>query len=296
MAYLPKLKPAVGNQLGGMPERRPVEVSAAVSAAFNWQIPIAYNGKNKDVSAQDGTPSRVRFRPDGLIMYVFGSLNKTIYQYALSIAWDVSSAVYDSKSKLVTDQDASPISMFFSIDGSKMYVSGAGNDTIYQYALSTDWDVSTATYDSKSKLVSGEDTTPLDLHLTDDGLRMFMFGDATQFVYQYTLSTAWDVSTATYDSKSKSLTDISSDGKSMAFSPDISKMYMMKDADDSVYQYTLSTPGDISTASYDSGLFFHAGDEDTEPTGITFSKDGAQMYVTGQTTDSVYQYDIGSYT
>lgn len=42
-------------------------------------------------------------------------------------------------------------------------------------------------------------------------------------------------------------------------------------------QYTLSTPWDISTASFDSVTFSVAGQE-TIPTGIAFKNDGTKMY------------------
>lgn len=50
-------------------------------------------------------------------------------------AWDVSTASYASKSFSVASQDDAPTAVAFNNDGTKMYICGATNDTIYQYSL-----------------------------------------------------------------------------------------------------------------------------------------------------------------
>ena len=42
---------------------------------------------------------------------------------------------YDSVSKSVTTQDNTPLGLFFKPDGTKMYVMGYTNNTVYQYSL-----------------------------------------------------------------------------------------------------------------------------------------------------------------
>ncbi|GAH44234.1 unnamed protein product, partial [marine sediment metagenome] len=68
--------------------------------------------------------------------------------------WECGTAVYDNKSKLVSDEETVPIGVFFKPDGLKMYVVGTSADSVLQYALSTAWDVSTAIYEDKATLVS----------------------------------------------------------------------------------------------------------------------------------------------
>jgi DNA-binding beta-propeller fold protein YncE len=68
-------------------------------------------------------------------MYIVGTFKKTVYQYTLNTAWDVSTASYASKSFSVAGQETNPKSVFFNPDGTKMYIVGATNDTIYQYTL-----------------------------------------------------------------------------------------------------------------------------------------------------------------
>jgi hypothetical protein len=89
--------------------------------------------------------------------------------------------------------------VFFKSDGTTMYMVGNGHDTVYQYTLSTAWDVSTAIYASKSLSVGAQDASPTGVFFKPDGTTMYIISDSTDRVYQYTLFTTWNytaVSTA----------------------------------------------------------------------------------------------------
>ena len=152
-----------------------------------WDISTAsYDNKSFSVGSQDATPAGLFFKPDGTKMYITGYQKDVVFQYSLSTARDVSTASYDSKSFSVSSQDTSAWCLFFKSDGTKMYVSGRGSDRVYQYSLSTAWDVSTASYDSKSFGVSSQATNHYSLFFKSDGTKMYIAGDGP--IYQYSLS------------------------------------------------------------------------------------------------------------
>jgi len=157
----------------------------------------------------------------------------------MATEWDVSTATYADKSVSVTSQDIYPHGVTFSSDGTKMYIMGNNTDTVYQYTLSTAWDVSTATYADKSVSVTLQDTYPTGVTFSSNGSKMYVVGTDTDTVYQYTLSTAWDVSTATYANKSVSVSAQDTSPTGVTFSSDGTKMYVVGVATDTVYQYTL---------------------------------------------------------
>ena len=249
----------------------------------------SYASKSFSVNSQEAFPGALAFSGDGTKMYALGTTNNTVYQYTLSTAWDVSTAAYASKSFSVNSQDTGPNGLTFNLDGTKMYVVGITNDKVFQYTLSTAWDVSTATYDSKSLTVSSEDTVPLGVALSLDGTKLYIMGNAGDSVDQYTLTTAWDVSTGSYASKSFSVTSQETDPNDLAFSRDGSIMYIVGPASDAVYQYTLSTPWDVSTAVYASKSL-SVSSEENAPKAVAVSGDGTKVYVLGTTNDTVYQY------
>ena len=78
-------------------------------------------------------------------MYVTGTTNDAVNEYDLSTAWDISTASY-SQNFSVVSQDTLSNDVFFKPDGTAMYIVGGVSDNIFEYSLSTAWDVSTASY------------------------------------------------------------------------------------------------------------------------------------------------------
>jgi sugar lactone lactonase YvrE len=216
-----------------------------LSTAFDVST-ATYMSKNISVANTstagpgDTDPRDVQFHPEGHTMYIVGIDRDTVYQYSLSRAWDVSTATYASKNKDISAQDTNPQSLAFSDDGSKMYILGSTNDRIFQYTLSTPWDVSTATYASKFLSVAAQENSPLAMVFSVDGKKVLVIGSTNDTVYQYTLSTAWDVSTATYDNKSLNIGAQESTPHGIALSIDQKKMFIVGTATDIVYTYQRS--------------------------------------------------------
>jgi hypothetical protein len=162
-----------------------------------WDITTATFVTVFSTSGQDTAPQDIFFKPDGLTMFVLGGTNDTVFQYTLSTAWDISTASYASKSFSVTTQETAPLGLWFKTDGLSMYVVGSTSDTVFQYTLSTAWDVSTASYASISYSVAAQDTSPVQVNLSADGTKMWVLGSTGDDIWEYALGTAWDVSTAT---------------------------------------------------------------------------------------------------
>jgi hypothetical protein len=165
------------------------------------------------------------------------------------------------------------------------------SDSVYQYTLGTGFDLSTASYDSVSLDVSGQDSGPTGIFFNDFGTKMFMVGSANASVYQYTLGTGFDLSSASYDSVSFDVSGQDSLPQGIYFNSTGSRMLMAGRSTDSVYQYTLSTGFNLSTALYDS-VNFSVSNEDNDPRGIFFNPTGTKMFMVGNNSDSVYEYNL----
>ena len=205
-----------------------------------------YNGKGVDVDSEDGDVSGLFIKPDGLTLYIAGQTNDNIYQYALTTAWDISTATYDSKTFSVSSQDANPLNLSFKSDGTKMYVLGGSNSRVFQYSLSTAWDVSTASYDSVSFNPTSQASTPRGFDFKDDGTKIYQAAASNDTIYQYSLSTAWDLSTASYDSVSFYPSDAMSSGFPAGLRFGNSGKVLFISNGSNVYKYTLSTGYDLS--------------------------------------------------
>jgi len=160
------------------------------------------------------------------------------------------------------------------------------------------YDLANAAYGNRYAQIDGQaSATPFDVQLSSDGTSMYVLDGDMEKVYQYTLSTAWDVSTASYASKSYTASAQMTSCANMRFSDDGTKMYLMGPSgavDAAVYQYTLSSAWDVSTASYASKTFNLTTQITNGPRGLCFADGGAKMYAGRGTTGIVYQYTLGT--
>jgi 6-phosphogluconolactonase (cycloisomerase 2 family) len=207
------------------------------SLSTPWKVDTANHfGVLESVGTQESSPLGMYIKPDGTKLYVFGTATDSIHQYTITTPWDISTSSYDSISFNVGSQDAVPLSLFFKSDGTKMYMTGATN-RVYQYSLSTPWEVNTASYDSVDFLIQ-EDSSVLDVIFKYDGSKMYMTGRTLDNIHQYSLSTAWDLSTVSYDSVSLDVGNLLSYPTAAYFKPDGTKLYIVGLTSDTVYQYS----------------------------------------------------------
>jgi DNA-binding beta-propeller fold protein YncE len=243
------------------------------------------------VQAEETNPQSVTFKPDGTEMYVLGTTGDDVNQYSVSTAWSVQSASYVRAFVVSGQTGTTPVKVQFKDDGTKMYVLSLTNDSIYQYSLSTAWNISTATYDSVSFSVTSQDTEPRGMFFGDSGTKLYIVGAITDNVYQYTLSSAWDLSTASYASKSFSVVSQEISPRTIFLGDSGSKMYVVGENADRVFQYNLSTPWDVSTASY-SNKNFSVIPYESAPQSVWFKDDGTKFFVVGTDNDIVWEFTI----
>jgi DNA-binding beta-propeller fold protein YncE len=206
--------------------------------------------------------------------------------------YDLANASYDSVSFSVASQETVPNNIGFNDDGTSMYIIGSVTDAIYQYTLSTAWDLSTASYASKSLSISGE-TTPRDFTFNNDGTKIYYVGSGTDTVYQYSLSTAYDISTASTDNKSLYVGSQAGTPTGIEFKSDGTKLYVCDGGTDTIYQYSLSTAFDVSTGSYDS-VSFSFSNQGTNTQSIFFTPNGTSLFVCDTANDAVYKYSLST--
>ena len=168
----------------------------ATSLVYEYDLPLPFDvisAVYNSVSYYPGSigqPQALTFNNDGTKMYVVGT--STVYQYSLSTAFDLSTASYDSVSFAAASQDSAIESVKFNSDGTKMYLAGTANNSVYQYSLSTAFDLSTTSYDSVSFSVSPIGAVPTGIAFNLDGSKMYITSNASNnnvgaeaTVYQY---------------------------------------------------------------------------------------------------------------
>lgn len=130
----------------------------------------------------------------------------------------------------------------------------------------------------KSFGVGGQEATPRGVFVGSSGTKMYITGESGDGVDQYTLSTAWDPSSATFD-KFLSLSEVLI-AKDLFLSSDGTQLYVVDDFYDRINQYNLTTAWDLTSTNYNHQSFSLGTSSTVQtPTGLTFSSDGVYMYV-----------------
>jgi DNA-binding beta-propeller fold protein YncE len=132
-----------------------------------------------------GSPFGLFFKPDGAKMYVVDQ-GGSVKEYNLSTPWNVSTASY-FQDHSVAAQESIPLDVFFKPGGAKMYVTGISGDDVNEYNLSIPWDVSTSSY-VQNFSVQTEESSPTGLFFKPDGMGMYVSGEASDNVNEYTVS------------------------------------------------------------------------------------------------------------
>jgi len=235
-------------------------------------------------------------------MYTIKPTVDTVYKYALSTAWDLSTAYYDD-GYYATSNNAK---VQFKSDGLKMFTFSGSTDRVYTFNLSEAWNIETAVATGNDLITSGVDTFVYSFTFNDDGTRLYIIGNTTHKVYSYTLSIPYDLSTAVVDASGSPLVNdsfdftsqLTGDAREIAFSTDGTKMYIMDDDATTVpvkiYQYTLSIAWDITSATYDGVSTSLMYSYDTSPQNLMFKADGTKLFMVGYNNFRVFQFSMST--
>ena len=127
---------------------------------------------------------------------------------------------------------------------------------------------------------------------SNDGAKMFVVGDDGNDINEYTLSTPFNVTTAAFANVTFSVLEQDEAPRGMAFSNDGAKMFVVGLAGDSIYEYALPAPFDVTAAAHVRS--FNVSSHDIFPEDMAFSNDGTKMFVVGDQGDAIHEYTLSS--
>ena len=138
----------------------------------------------------------VVFNNDGSKVYINDAAN--VVEYNLSENFNL--AEWDGevpKTFSFAGETGLAIGLVFNDDGTKMFMTGQteGEGFVYEYALGTAFDVTSATY-TDSFSVNAQDSLPMGINFNNDGTKMFVVGGDNHKIYEYSLSTGFDLNVA----------------------------------------------------------------------------------------------------
>lgn len=252
--------------------------------AVGWDLFEAVYKQEYSISTGPTTSEGMYIKPDGTKMFITDQRN--VYQYDLSTPWSVATASPAGNFSL-SSQSTDVEGLHFKPDGTIMYVP-ADPFYVYQYSLSTAWDVTTATF-STSLNIGGSTSNGVETcFFKPDGTKVYIARvSGTTSITEHNLSTAWDISTATFFQETSS---ISLTG-GIYIRPNGTELFTSLDGSSAtIAKYSLLTPWDISTASLSQNI--NIASRDNIPEDLFFRRDGKKMYVLGDQNNVVLEYDL----
>ena len=205
------------------------------------------------------------------------------------------SSFNDSKSVVTEEGTANGIA--FNPDGTKMYVVGFVGK-IFEYALSTPFTVSSASYSTGEDCdytSIGDTLRSQDLKFSSDGTAVFV-ASRDVGIFRFSLTTPYDVSTC--DVAGRETHTVKAQVRSIVFNGNGSKLFILNQIGTlyEVNEYSLSNPYNLNgmilskTATNFGGNFLR--DLDSFAQGLGFSHDGSKMFYTGNNQSKVHEFTL----
>ena len=232
------------------------------------------------------TPTAIALSDNGSYLFLLGNVDDKIYRHYLSTPWDISTATIAQPTTPFLSTDGTPTSLRFSPDGVYVFYLGVTTDRVYRSTLRTPWYTDNNAFGPISFFVGTQQSSPQGLAFSPDGTRMYVCGVpivTTSKVHQYSLTTAWDVSTASIVAGSENLALYSSNPRGIEFTSN-GYMFYLADFGGVIHYFVCTTAWDITTAewvkSYDTGYTL---------TDIYLSPDDSALYAVSK--DGTYYVD-----
>lgn len=263
----------------------------------SWAIVSTFTGV--------ANPTEIFFKPDGTKMFLLAAT--TLNQYTLSTPWDITTA--GAASSFTITWDTASQGLFISPDGTKLITCGTvavvnaglgiavNEDRAYYLTLATAWDITTPTLVSSLRFGTADaglpaaESGPQGITFDSTGLIMYMIGSTLDNIYQYTLSTAYNVSTATY-LKLLSISSVENGGTGIRFNNAGTRMYIVGTTNDNIAEYRLSIAWDIATAVFYDKLYI--GVSESTPNGLYIDEVSNNAFTVGSNSDLVTRLSTNS--
>lgn len=231
----------------------------------------------------------------------------------------------------ISTQETNPFGVAYHSDLNKLYMVGAGSDTIYRYTTGAN---GVLLLDAYSIDISSQNTNPRGLAIHSGLNKLYMLGNVGDLILRYSIDVNGDL---TYDNYSFTLTSIDNDSAGLAIDTLANKLYTTGDQNSSIYRFSIDEVGDITYDNYsfdvsaidvtpqdiaintnarkmyvvcsttvavhrvsidlnnqlsNDNVTFDVSDQDTAPRGLAYNGNNNFLYLTGRTTDTIFSYSV----
>ena len=274
-------------------------VSVSNGGSASSPDPVTVDSTSNSAST---TPRRMAFSDDGTKLFILDYANDKIDIHNLGTAYDISTQTSSlTDITLASNPHTSAYGIEFSTDGTKMFTSDLSTGYVYQWTLTTPWDVSTnqrsASDDLNTRSLFGVTLSGgyynRDITFSEDGTKLFILG-SDKTVHQISLGTAWDLSSYQTPDIENDLSSTLTTCNSISFSPNGKKMFI-NEIDKKIHEWSLATAWDLSSTVTYEGNFQSGSEINSSNYGeVTWNKDGTKLFILDGVADDVTEYSVST--
>lgn len=186
-----------------------------------------------------------------------------------------------NKNATISSYDSTPRQLYVKEDGGALYIAGQTNDLIYEFNMSDPYNLSTIVNTRNSSTLV--ELNPQALWFNKTGETMYIASAGGTNVTQYSLTPAWNISSATAIEKIN-LASTCGGMRHMFINDSGTALYIA--CNSNITQYSFSTPWNISTISK-VGVFNIDSIDNAQRT-FWITKDGSTLYYYGSQNQRIY--------
>ena len=193
-------------------------------------------------------------------------------------------------------------------DGRYLYIGGLDRDSINQFTMSTQWDIAAtptdntfnAGYEQLNKRlnnifsIGSADSSVRGCEFNNDGTKFYLIGFGDDNIQQFSLSTAYDVATQSYDGAYSLGGDGFTSPYNFRWNDDGTKFFAVNYSTDVIVEYSVSNAYDVTSGTITEGTNFSVSSYESTPFDVAFNADGTQMFVIGNGGDEVNEFTLST--
>ena len=278
--------------------------------SWNFDInTLGFMGKSPNYRWRAQTTSQtcgVFLKPDGTSLFIL-SQDGILRRHIIPTAYDLGTAYYSQKLSLSLSSASSGRGVVFKTDGTQFFY--LDNNIIKSYTLSTAWDLYSASIASSNVLNVSSNLTnsnnSVSLNWKPDGTKVYVAesdGNSDNFIHQWSVSVAWNLTTASYDYSSphfdSSIGSFSGRVKGFNFKADGTEIYTTHNNNMRIAVWPLTTAWNVNTRGSRSNYprYYEVVESfDANGSNIQWKSDGSVYYVVfGQSSNVIAQFEPSS--
>ena len=260
----------------------------------------------------------ITFNPDGTKMYILSSQakNNNINDSSVDklIEYDLSSpfSLVDAEASSAATEEGirgdcggansimNPTDLHWNEDGKVLFITETTNNAepnVCQVDINTAYDITELAERSDSGFnmndgsatdVSAVGTSADGIDFSNDGLKLFIVGKNDDKVFEFSLSSKFNLTGAAYTGNFFDTSSTVSEPAAMRFSKDGKQLFINDAADDKIFQWSLSTAFDLTSTITLRGSFSIRADYQSVASnsntaileGLEFNNDGSKFFIT----------------